>query len=304
MRRAMIGLSVLLFLAMVAIAADKKEYDLKLKFTKGEKLYYKCDTKGSRKSLNTNEESQETSIIEHEVNDVSEDGTSSLVMKILKIVQKSDKGEYDSEKGKKTVPKERADMLDSLLEKQLKAKVAPNGELKETEGEKEIAEEIIKGMGDNQMLKMMPREMVQKMIEETVKTSFGMLFFSFLPKEKVTVGKTWQFEQKQPLIKLIWEAKLKSVKKEKDKEIAEIEMTLKDVVLEAGDNPMMGGMVEVEKNYTGSGKAKFNISDGRTTLIEMNSQYGLKNKMTNASVSSQNTSLKAELLKEPPKIGK
>jgi translation initiation factor 2 beta subunit (eIF-2beta)/eIF-5 len=298
------GVLVGLFFATLVVVASQKEYELKLKFEKDSKAYYKCSGKNMRKTVGGDEDGQQDSIIEHEVKDVSQDGTATLDMKILKLVFKSSKGEYDSEKGKKTLPKERVEMFDALLEKQLKAKVTPDGEVKETEGEKEIAEAIIKGMGDNQMLKMMPKETVQKMVEDSIKTSFGLLFFAFLPKKKVAIGDTWTFEQKQPMVNLIWEAKLKSVKKSGGKELAAIEFVLKDVVLETTDNNPMVAALEVEKNYKGGGKAEFNITDGKTVSVEMNHQYAIKNKITNGPAMETNDSVKAELLKEPPKIGK
>ena len=291
------------FCLLFSLVAGEKEHELRLKLKKGEKLYYQTKNRNDSKALQGKNTSETVSVVEHRVEEVEEE-RAKVNMDILKLKYKGNDGVFDSEKEKSSVPQSRADVFNALVDEELKVKVKPNGEVEKVEGEEELKKEVAESMKDDPMTKMLPETMREGLAESLIRNAYGLFLFQFLPNEKVSVGDTWTVEQRQPLMKLVWEAKLKSVRKKRKKQIATIILTLKDVSLQAGggNNPLVGMLDVGEKQ--GSGKIEFNITDGRTLSFSMSLHCSIKSRMNNAVVYESKMAVETKLLKKPPKIKK
>lgn len=289
----------------ILLATDQKEYELILKFEKGEKLYYQSQNKNDTKTLQGGNMSTTVSVIEHRIEKVEEE-TVELNADILKLKYRGNDGQYDSGKKKTSLPQERVSTFNSLLEEELRVKVTPNGEIKKTEGEEELKKTIVGNIQNDPMMKMLPKDSQERLAESIIRNAYGLFLFQFLPKRKVSVGDTWTIEQEQPLMKLVWEVKLKSVKKRRKKQIATMILRLKDVSLQragTGKRNPLSGMMEISKKE-GTGEIEFNITDGRTTSFKMSFYCCIKSRMNRIVVSESRVQTTTKLLKKPPKLKK
>ena len=305
MRRWMLGTIFLFCLTLLLADGEGTKYDLRLKFQKGEKLYYETVEKNTEKSAFAQGEQKTSSesVMELNVEDVAEDGTATVTSRILRLKLSTPKGEFDSEKEEEsTLPESDKKACKTFLTHSLKAKVAPKGEVKDVQGIEEMMKEM-EGMIKEQ-LEQVPEamrgtveEMRKKMLKENIKKSAA--WFPYLPEKEVAVGEKWEFEQKKMMATIRWENTLKEVVEKEGKQIAVIVMELKELTPDTESNPF-AAMLEIV-DAKGEGRLELNITDGKIVSMKQKVSFGRKHKMMNQMIGTSSTEGTLKLLKEPPK---
>lgn len=304
MRFGLCVLSALLCLPLI-LADGEEKYDLGLKFQKGEKIYYTAVQRGTEKSafMQGEQKSSSEMVIELNVDDVGEDGTSTISFKFLRLRLETDRGRFDSEKKEEsTLPDMEKKICEAYLKHTLRAKVTPKGRVKDIEGLEKLMGEIEDAIVERS--KQMPenaRKMMEDMIKKSVKNSLknSINWFPYLPKDKVGVGDSWEFTEEKMMALFSWKATFKELTEKEGKKIAIIEMELKEITLNAEDNPF-AAMIEIV-NSKGEGRVELNITDGRVVSMKQKISFEQKSKMMDKVISSRSTEGSLKLLKEPPK---
>ena len=253
-------------LALAAIAlllsVQEGKVELRWKWQKGQELVYKTSQKTLLEFGGQPLDQQIGYTYSMTVQDVTESGEATIVMKYLGVVAKgtgpTGDYDYDSEKDKEPPADGPAAMQARMIGLSFTMKITTQGRVTDVQGYDKLLEAMTKGTEDNPAVKAQLKQMFNN---ETFK---GMMqqMAPPLPEAKVAKGDTWSsdFTIKMPMIGAMtfsMASKLADLKENNAQVDQDIKVELKGV---EKDNPL-AGLVEI-KDAKGKASGIFSLEKG------------------------------------------